>query len=145
VADGQPTRPVHVGLKQRRAQARRRRAEHGVGRRGPVGPGQKLALEHLPLGRVLLHEVRPLDRVLDRPDDLESALGRERRERQAAPRTAGVLEHRRDLLGRPRVGVVHAYVHAVTQEARRPASADDPAAEEAHRPRPAGLPLSHRA
>ena len=120
----------HVGLQPRRQQAGRRRGERHLRPRRPVGRREQRALELLPLRRALLDEAGALDGLLGSGDERQRSLGRQRRERQPPVCVACVVEHRVDLAAGLRVGVVEAHVEPVEQEARRPAAADHPAAEQ---------------
>ncbi len=132
VRHAQALGPLQARRRCRRQQARRRRADDRVGLQRALDRRQQLLLELQPLGRALLHQLGAGDGGLRRVDQLQPALRGQRRERQppvGAP--ARVVDHLADLARRLGVGVVDAHVDPVEHEARRPAAADDAAAEQA--------------
>ena len=131
MSDDEPLRMLHARLQQAREQARGGRREHDVGRRGSARPPQQVLLQLQPLGRALLHEVDALGRFFRRGDERESSLGRQRRHHELPRRPSRVVEHVADLARCIRIGIEQLHVDAVEQEPRRPAAADDTAAEQA--------------
>ena len=144
VADGHELGVRHVELEPGRPQPRGRRAEDDAVPRGPARPRQERALELLALRRVLLHEVHSLDGILRGGHELERALRRPRRQGEPGGRAAGILEHGRHLLFRRRVGIEQPHVDPREHEPGRPAAADDAAAQQPDRSRPAAARFSHR-
>ena len=92
MADDEALGAVHAGGQPRRQQPRGRGGDDRVGRGRRAGLGQQRALELLALGRALLDEVHPGDRLLDGVDQAERALLGQRGERQALPRPPRALD-----------------------------------------------------
>ena len=99
-------------------------------RRGAAGASQQLALQLLAFRCALLHEVGALDGLLQRRDQRDRSLRRQRHARQARVGAPRVRDHLADLPVGLGVRIVQAHVDAVQREARGPAAADHPAAEE---------------
>ena len=90
-------------------------------------------LEVLALGQALLHEVGVGDGGLDRGGDGQRALGRATPGNSAARARARRGDHGLELAADLRVGIEDRDVVAVEKKARRPAGADDAAADKADR------------
>ena len=131
VADDEPFRMRHPGAEPRRQQARGRGGDHHVRRRRGVDLGEHPDLQVFHLGQALDDEARARRRLGDRAGDAQDALRHVEAGHQLRHGAAGVGQHRVELAGELRVGVEDRAVMAVQQEARRPAGADDAAADEA--------------
>ncbi len=134
MSDDEPLRTPHRRLQVCREQARGGRGNKGIGRRVPVDLGKELALQLDPLRRAFLHVVRLADRRLDRGDEAKRPAPARRRGDQLGEGAVGIRDDLADLAFRFRIRIVDGDVDSVLDEARRPAGADDAAADDRRLP-----------
>ena len=133
MADDEPRRIAHAGREPRRQQARRRGRDHDAGPRGAIDVAEHPDLQRLDLGEALDDEVGLADGIGDGGGDAEAPFGNRDPRHQLRLGAARVADHRLELAGEIRVGIVDGAVVAVQQEAGGPARPDDAAADEADR------------
>ena len=131
MADDEALGALHLGGEPRGQQARGGRGDDRVGWSRLAGLGQQGALELLALRGALLDQVDPGHGLLDGVHDGERALGGHGGEGEPPPGAPASLDGVEHSARGVRRWIEQAHVHAVQHEARGPAAADDPGAEQA--------------
>ena len=134
VADEHSLRRRAVRLEAAREEPRGRGGDDRVGGRGPARASEEGALHLLALGRALLNEGRPRDRLLDARHHVDAPGRHGRGESEPGVGAGRVLQRLVDPGAGARVRVVDPDVDAVHREPRRPSGSRHPGAEEGDSP-----------